>query len=67
MEMAEKEGVSASVIAADGKDGFYQACGFDTLYGKAGAGEGNPLGNVPGGTIWFKFFPKKELRNQGLA
>lgn len=67
MEMAEKEGVSASVIAAHGKDPFYQACGFDTNIGRAGDGEGNPLGPVPGGTIWFKFFPKKDLRAQAMA
>ena len=44
MERAEKEGVCATVISAHGKEGFYEKCGFDTVVGKAGDGEGNPLG-----------------------
>lgn len=67
LEQAEKEGVSASVIAAYSKDSFYQTCGFDTMVGRAGDGEGNPLASVPGGNIWFKFFPKRYTRAQAEA
>jgi hypothetical protein len=46
--------VSASVVAAEGKEMFYQRCGFDEMVGRSGEGEGNPLGEVPGGEIYFK-------------
>lgn len=55
MEHAEKEGIAAAVVVADGKDRFYQSCGFDTMLGRAGQGEGNPLGVIAGGNIWFKY------------
>lgn len=54
MEQAEREGVTASVVAADGKERFYERCGFDVKVGMAGEGEGNPLRDVPGGVIYFK-------------
>jgi predicted N-acetyltransferase YhbS len=54
LTQAEKEGVSASVVAAEGKEMFYQRCGFDEMVGRSGEGEGNPLGEVPGGEIYFK-------------
>lgn len=55
LDQAECEGVSASVIAADGKERFYQRCGFDPEpVGKSGEGEGNPLSEVPGGLIFFR-------------
>lgn len=49
LTQAGKEGVCASVISAEGKDGFYRNCGFDLVDGFAGMGEGNPLGGVSGG------------------
>ena len=54
LDQAAREGVCASVISADGKERFYQRCGFDREDGTAGQGEGNPLADVPGGTIFFR-------------
>lgn len=52
-ERAREDGVGCTVISADGKEGFYKKCGFDVVAGKATEGEGNPLGSLPGGTIFF--------------
>lgn len=54
-ERAAEEGVGASLIAASGRDRFYQACGFDVIVGSAGdeGGEANQLGQIEGGTILF--------------
>ena len=55
LEQARKEGIACSVIAADGKEKFYQACGFDVgPVGRAGEGEGNPTREVAGGLMFFK-------------
>lgn len=54
LDQAEREGVCASVISAEGKDGFYMKCGFDVVDGYAGMGEGNPLGGVPGGNMLWR-------------
>ena len=54
LEQAAKEGVCASVISADGKERFYQRCGFDVQEGRGGQGEGNPLSEVAGGLIFWK-------------
>ncbi len=54
LEQAAKEGVCASVISADGKERFYQKCGFDLQEGRAGQGEENPLRDVAGGLIFWK-------------
>jgi len=55
LDQAEREGVSASVIAADGKETFYQLCGFDVgPVGRSGEGENNPLADVPGGLVFFR-------------
>ena len=55
LEQARKEGIACSVIAADGKERFYQACGFDVgPVGRGGEGAGNPLKEVPGGLVFFK-------------
>lgn len=51
---AEADGVCASLVSAEGKDGFYQRCGFDVQDGRAGDGEGNPLAGVGGGNLWWK-------------
>jgi GNAT superfamily N-acetyltransferase len=61
LDQAEQEGVSSSVIAADGKERFYQRCGFDVEpVGRSGEGEGNPLSEVPGGLIFFKDAPGED-------
>ena len=55
LDQAEREGVAASVIAADGKGRFYQLCGFDVgPVGRSGEGENNPLADVPGGLVFLK-------------
>ncbi|KAJ9644848.1 hypothetical protein H2204_001310 [Knufia peltigerae] len=55
LEQARKEGVACSVIAADGKERFYQTCGFNVgPVGRGGEGDGNPLKNVGGGLIFFR-------------
>lgn len=55
LEQARKEGIAASVIAADGKERFYQNCGFrDGPVARSGEGEGNPLKDVPGGLVFFR-------------
>lgn len=52
---AREESVGCSVIAAVGKERFYERCGFDVTVGKASdfGGEKNPLRDVKGGTIQF--------------
>lgn len=55
LDQARREGIACSVIAADGKEKFYQNCGFDVgPVGRSGEGEGNPLKQVPGGLVFFK-------------
>jgi GNAT superfamily N-acetyltransferase len=55
LEQARKEGIAASVIAADGKERFYQKCGFNAgPVARSGEGEGNPLKDVPGGLVFFR-------------
>jgi GNAT superfamily N-acetyltransferase len=55
LDQAEREGVSASVIAADGKERFYELCGIDVgPVGRSGDGENNPLADASGGLIFFK-------------
>jgi GNAT superfamily N-acetyltransferase len=64
LKLAESEGVSASVIAADGKEDFYRKCGFDTgPVGRSGMGDdkNNPLRAVPGGLVFFKEAPGKRM------
>ena len=54
IERAQQEGVVASVISGEGKDAFYQRCGFDIKVGNASEGEGNPLaGKRAGGNVFF--------------
>lgn len=46
------------MIAADGKEKFYQTCGFNVgPVARAGEGEGNPLKDIPGGLLFFKEKP----------
>ncbi|ETI25295.1 hypothetical protein G647_04670 [Cladophialophora carrionii CBS 160.54] len=55
LQQALREGIACSVIAADGKERFYQACGFNVgPVGRSGEGEGNPLREVPGGLVFFQ-------------
>lgn len=55
LEQAEREGVAASVLSAEGKERFYQRCGFVDVVGRATDGVGNPLaGRVRGGAILFR-------------
>lgn len=51
---AEAEDVWAAVIAAKGKDTFYQRRGFEFIDGSATAGEGNPLAGREGGHVHWK-------------
>jgi GNAT superfamily N-acetyltransferase len=54
-KMADRENISASVISADGKEGFYLRSGFDVgPVGRSGEGEGNPLWHIPGGLVFFR-------------
>lgn len=54
-ERAKEEGIGCSVTAADGKERFYERCGFDVKVGMASesGGDANPLKDVPGGMIMF--------------
>ncbi|KPI44253.1 uncharacterized protein AB675_8751 [Cyphellophora attinorum] len=64
LKLAEQEGVSASVIAADGKEDFYRKCGFVTgPVGRSGMGDEkkNPLWAVPGGLLFFREAPGKRM------
>lgn len=55
LEQAEREGVVASVLSADGKEAFYQRCGYGPVVGRATDGEGNRLaGRIRGGAIMFR-------------
>jgi len=55
LEKAQEEGIACSVIAAEGKEQFYQNCGYDSgPVGRGGEGEGNPLKEVEGGIVFFK-------------
>ena len=50
---ARQERVCASLIAAEGTEGFYRRCGFGEPVGWVGEGKGNPMKDVPGGAIMF--------------
>jgi len=52
--LADKEGVCASVISAEGKEGFYRKLGLDNQVGTASEGAGNPMRGVQGGYILFR-------------
>ncbi|GAB7364995.1 hypothetical protein MBLNU230_g5778t1 [Neophaeotheca triangularis] len=54
-DLSRKEGVVCSVISAEGRERFYQSCGFDVTLGRVGelGGEANPARDVAGGTIHF--------------
>ncbi|KAL2204594.1 acyl-CoA N-acyltransferase [Sarocladium strictum] len=58
LERAQADGVVASVVAALGTNGFYQKCGFDEQWGSARDGEGNPLKDVEGADIFWRW-PKQ--------
>lgn len=68
LKMAEDAGISASVISADGKEGFYQKCGFDAgPVGRSGEGDGNPLWSVPGGLVFFRDAPETRRSHEDKA
>jgi len=56
IDRATEEGVALSVIAAKGKDGFYNKLGYTVPSGKATDGEGNPLAGkgLDGLQFWWK-------------
>lgn len=58
LERAQTEGVVASVVSALGTNGFYRKCGFEEQWGSARDGEGNPLKDVEGADIFWRW-PKK--------
>ena len=53
VDLADLEGVCASVIGSEAGDGLYASCGFQAV-GRMQEGEGNPLRDVPGGRIFFR-------------
>jgi len=52
-QRAREEGVCASLISAEGREGFYRKCGFEGPVGWASEGVDNPIANVSGGAIMF--------------
>ncbi|KAI5459536.1 hypothetical protein BGZ63DRAFT_415097 [Mariannaea sp. PMI_226] len=55
LERAEADGVCASVVSALGKDGFYTKCGFEEQHGSAKQGDGNPLADIEGANIYWRW------------
>jgi GNAT superfamily N-acetyltransferase len=53
VDLADEDGVCASVIASEAGDGLYVSCGFEPV-GYMQEGEGNPLRDIPGGRILFR-------------
>ena len=53
LDLADEEGVCASVVASAVGDKLYVSCGFESV-GKIGDGDGNPLRNLPGGRVMFR-------------
>lgn len=53
--LADADCVCASVVSAYGKDDFYRKCGFDEQYGNATEGDGNPLADIEGANIFWKW------------
>lgn len=62
-EQAEKENICVSVISGDGKEEFYQKCGFEVQDGWSGMGEGNPLAIAPGGLMFWKDVDKCDMKS----
>jgi len=55
LEQAKAESICASVVSAFDTDEFYKKCGFDEQYGSARQGEGNPLADVEGANMFWKW------------
>jgi len=53
VDLADEEGVCASMIASEAGDALYASCGFKAV-GRMQEGEGNPLRDAPGGRIFFR-------------
>lgn len=54
LDRADEEGVAASVVIAQGKETFYQNCGYGPVVGRVSDGQGNPLAGMAGGEIMFR-------------
>lgn len=61
LDRAEEEGVADSVVIAQGKESFYQNCGYGPVVGRVSEGHGNPLAGMAGGEIMFR--DKKVVRD----
>lgn len=53
LDLADEEGVLASVVGSAVGDKLYVSCGFEPV-GNIGDGEGNPLRGLPGGRVMFR-------------
>jgi len=54
LEQAQRDGVPASVVVADGKEEFYRICGFREEVGNVTSGDENPMKEFKGGAILFR-------------
>jgi GNAT superfamily N-acetyltransferase len=54
LEQAQRDGVPASVVVADGKEEFYTMCGFQEKVGYVTSGDKNPMKEFKGGSILFR-------------
>jgi GNAT superfamily N-acetyltransferase len=61
LELAEGERVCASVVSAWGKEQFYVKCGFAERHGSARDGDGNPLADIEGADIFWRWPKAKAL------
>lgn len=58
LEYARKQGISASVKAQAGCEGFYEACGFEIVAGADPGTPGYPLRGAPEAIVLFKDFQR---------
>lgn len=63
VDRAEEEGVVASLITVPGTEDFYRRCGFEETFGCARNGEGNPLIDLKGLDIVWKW-PSQQANNE---
>lgn len=69
LQKAREQGIACSVISAEGKEAFYEKCGFDSGP-VARSGEGgldNPLREVEGGICFFKDKEGMVVRDRELG
>lgn len=55
LRQAQEERIVASVISTWRKEEFYVKCGFDEQYGRGGMGEGNPLADIQGSDMFWRW------------